>query len=129
MSVFTPESGCSAERESVGLNARIEKFDFERAVGDRAVLPDELIQTLLVDDTLAVGVSVGAVIRIRRGVAGCCAGTASGHAAADPATTLMKSRRRIAFTKAGTTPNRTQLQQGFATGEMVFNDQFALQKC
>ena len=52
----------SAERESVGLNARIEKFDFERAVGDRAVLPDELIQTLLVDDTLAVGVSVGAVI-------------------------------------------------------------------
>jgi hypothetical protein len=32
----------------------------------------------------------------------------------------MKSRRRIAFTKAGTTPNRTQLQQGFATGEMGF---------
>ena len=52
----------SAERESVGLNARIEKFDFERAVGDRAVLPDELIQTLLVDDTLTVGVSVSAVI-------------------------------------------------------------------
>ena len=52
-----------AERESVGLNARIEKFDFERAVGDRAVLLDELIQTLLVDDTLAVGVSVGAMIR------------------------------------------------------------------
>ena len=52
----------SAERESVGLNARIEKFDFERAVGDCAVLPDELIQTLLIDDTLTVGVSVSAVI-------------------------------------------------------------------
>src|SRR6516165_8831673 len=30
----------------------------------------------------------------------------------------MKSRRRIAFTKAGTTPNRTRLQQGFPTGGM-----------
>jgi len=28
----------------------------------------------------------------------------SGQASADPAITLMKSRRRIAFTKAGTTP-------------------------
>ena len=40
--------------------------------------------------------------------------------AADPAITLMKSRRRIAFTKAGTTPNRTRLQQGFAIDEMGF---------
>ena len=32
----------------------------------------------------------------------------------------MKSRRRIAFTKVGTTPNRTRLQQGFATSEMGF---------
>jgi hypothetical protein len=40
----------------------------------------------------------------------------------------MKSRRRIAFTKARTTPNTTRLQQGFANGEMGFNDQFALQK-
>jgi hypothetical protein len=30
----------------------------------------------------------------------------------------MKSRRRIAFTKAGTTPNRTRLQQGFAASGM-----------
>jgi len=30
----------------------------------------------------------------------------------------MKSRRRIAFTKAGTAPSSTRLQQGFATGEM-----------
>ena len=33
---------------------------------------------------------------------------------------LMKSRRRIAFTKAGTTPNGTRLQQGFAIDEMGF---------
>src|SRR5262249_15570446 len=34
--------------------------------------------------------------------------------------TLMKSRRRISFTKAGTTPNRTRLQQGFAIDEMGY---------
>jgi hypothetical protein len=42
----------------------------------------------------------------------------SGHEVADPAIPLMKSRRRIAFTKAGTTPNRTRLQQGFPTRGM-----------
>src|SRR6516225_2037304 len=56
----------------------------------------------------------------RRIRSGCCARAASGHEVADPAITLMKSRRRIAFTKAGTTPNRTRLQQGFTTGEMGF---------
>ena len=40
----------------------------------------------------------------------------------------MKSRRRIAFTEAGTTPNRMRLQQGFATGEMGFRGQFAQQQ-
>jgi hypothetical protein len=40
--------------------------------------------------------------------------------AAEPTITLMKSRRRIALPKAGTTPTRTRLQQGFATGEMGF---------
>jgi len=40
----------------------------------------------------------------------------------------MKSRRRIALTEAGTTPNRTQLQQGFATSEMGFRGQFARQQ-
>jgi len=58
----------------------------------------------------------------------CCALAASGHEVADPAITLMKSRRRIAFTKAGTTLNRTGLQQGFATGEMGFRGQFARQQ-
>jgi hypothetical protein len=48
----------------------------------------------------------------------CCARAESGHPAAELAIALMKSRRRIAFTKAGTTPNRTRLQQGFATEEM-----------
>jgi hypothetical protein len=59
------------------------------------------------------------------GIAGCCARAASGHTTADPVITLMKSRRRIAFTKAGTTPNSTRLQQGFGTGEMGFRGQFA----
>src|SRR6516225_9922202 len=48
----------------------------------------------------------------------CCAPAASGQAAGDPTITLMKSRRRIAFTKARTTPNRTRLQQGFTPGGM-----------
>jgi len=34
----------------------------------------------------------------------------------------MKSRRRIAFTEAGTTTNGTGLQQGFAMDEMGFKD-------
>jgi hypothetical protein len=32
----------------------------------------------------------------------------------------MKSRRRIAFPKAGTTPIKTRLQQGFPIGGMGF---------
>ena len=40
------------------------------------------------------------------GCADCCARAATGHVAAPP-TSVMKSRRRIAFTKAGTTLNRT----------------------
>src|SRR6516164_5052835 len=58
----------------------------------------------------------------------CCARALSGQAAADPAIPLMKSRRRIAFTKAGTTPDRMRLQQGFATDEMGFRGQFAQQQ-
>ncbi len=34
----------------------------------------------------------------------CCAGAANGHAAADRAIPVMKSRRRIAFPRLGTTP-------------------------
>jgi hypothetical protein len=40
----------------------------------------------------------------------------------------MKSRRRIAFTKAGLRRNRARLQQGIATGEMGFSAQFAWQQ-
>jgi hypothetical protein len=40
----------------------------------------------------------------------------------------MKSRRRIAFTKAGTTLTALRLQQGFATGEMGLRDQVAQQQ-
>jgi len=40
---------------------------------------------------------------------------------AEPVTTLMKSRRRIAFSKAQDCADlRLQLQQGFATDEMGF---------
>src|SRR5262249_8682189 len=41
------------------------------------------------------------------GIAVCCARAASGHAVAEPINPLMKSRRRIAFLKAATTPTRT----------------------
>jgi hypothetical protein len=58
----------------------------------------------------------------------CCARKVSGHAVADPTIALTKSRRRIAFTKAGTTPNGARLQQGFATDEMGFRGQFAQQQ-
>jgi hypothetical protein len=40
----------------------------------------------------------------------------------------MKSRRRIAFTKAGTTPNGTRLQQGFTIGGMGSERHFAWQQ-
>src|SRR3974377_1745904 len=58
----------------------------------------------------------------------CCARAASGQAVAEPTITLMKSRRRIAFPEAWTTPNRTRLQQGFATDEIGFDGHFARQQ-
>jgi hypothetical protein len=54
----------------------------------------------------------------------CCARAESGHAMAEQATTLIKSRRRIAFLKAQDCADycsqRIRLQQGFATSEMGF---------
>ena len=58
----------------------------------------------------------------------CCARNVRGHAVANPTIALTKSRRRIAFTKARTTPNRTRLQQGFSTGEMGFRGRVAGQQ-
>ena len=52
---------CSAKGEGVGFGAGIEKVDLERAIGDRPVLPDKLIELLSVHDTLAVGIDVGAM--------------------------------------------------------------------
>src|SRR5262249_23794157 len=63
---FTPKSGCSPERESVGVNSRIQELNCERVVTYHIVLSDKLIQTLAVDDALTVRVGVGAVIRARR---------------------------------------------------------------
>src|SRR5580704_11405525 len=54
--------GGSTERKGVGLDPGIEKLDLERAIGNCAVLPNELVQTLSVDHALTVGVGVGAVI-------------------------------------------------------------------
>jgi len=66
------------------------------------------------------------------GIAGCCARAASGHAAADPAIILMKSRRRIARSQGlglrRPSLSGTRLQQGFAISEMGFSDQFAWQQ-
>jgi hypothetical protein len=59
------------------------------------------------------------------------AGAASGQAMAEPAITMMKSRRRIAFPKARPTPTMLsdgRLQQGFVTREMGVRCQFAVQK-
>src|SRR5260370_28586590 len=53
------------------------------------------------------------------GLSGCWARTVNGHAI-EAAIALMKSRRRIAFPKAGIAPIRTRLQQGFAIDEMGF---------
>ena len=47
----------------------------------------------------------------------CCARAASGHTAADPAITLMKSRRRIAFPEAQDHASHV-ITAGFTTGEM-----------
>src|SRR5215471_11695925 len=55
-------AAASAERERIGLHARIEELDLERAVGDLAVLPHQLVEALAVDRTLAVGIGVGAVV-------------------------------------------------------------------
>jgi hypothetical protein len=54
------------------------------------------------------------------GIAGCCARAAMGHAAADPATAVMKSRRRITFPGCKATSGSSQraINQEFAPGEM-----------
>jgi uncharacterized protein YchJ len=56
------------------------------------------------------------------GMVGCCARAPSGHVAAEPATALMKSRRRIAFPEAKDCAWLVQLQQGFATSGMGIRD-------
>src|SRR5262249_39593698 len=48
----------------------------------------------------------------------CCARATSGHVIAEPAKTLMKSRRRITALKAQGHADTGRLHQGFATSEM-----------
>jgi hypothetical protein len=54
-----------------GLHARIEKPDFERAIGDRASLSDELIEPLLIDDTVSGSIHICAVVFVRRCAVDC----------------------------------------------------------
>ena len=66
---------------------------------------------------LGVKRTSGVLSQMSAYIAGCCACAATGHATADPAVNLMKSRRRIAFTKAGTTPNRTDYSRDLRPAE------------
>ena len=52
----------SAEGKRKGLYARIEKPDFERAIGGRATLSDELIEPLLVYGTVASSINIRAMV-------------------------------------------------------------------
>jgi hypothetical protein len=54
-------SPVSAERECKRLGAGIEELDLEAAIGNRSLLPDQLVQTLLVYAAVTVGVHVEAV--------------------------------------------------------------------
>jgi hypothetical protein len=59
---------------------------------------------------------------------GCSGRAASGHEAADPAITLMKSRRRIAVPKGLDYAEWDGLQQVFVADEMGFRRQVAQQQ-
>jgi hypothetical protein len=67
---------------------------------------------------------------MRRMCSSCCVSAGRGQAAAELATTLMKSRRRIASPKgsrsASTIAYGTRLQQGFATGGMGSDPSFCV---
>ncbi len=63
--IRTPRSRLS-EGEGIGLDAGIQEPDLEAAVGDRAVLPHQLVQAVLRHDAQAVGIGVGAVAGARR---------------------------------------------------------------
>jgi hypothetical protein len=67
---------------------------------------------------------------MRRMCSSCCVSAGRGQAAAELATTLMKSRRRIASPKgsrgASTIAHGTRLQQGFATGGMGSDPSFCV---
>jgi hypothetical protein len=56
----------SAEGESVGLHARIEEANFEGAIHDRAILPDQAIEPMGFRDARPVGANVRAMGVARR---------------------------------------------------------------
>src|ERR1051326_9311767 len=51
-----------SEREDIGADAGIEEFDLERAVLDRSLLPDELIEARFLHAARTIGVHVGAMV-------------------------------------------------------------------
>ena len=55
----------SAKGEGVGLDARIKKSNFDRPVGDRAVLAHKLVEPLSVHNAQTFGVNIRAMI-VRR---------------------------------------------------------------
>src|SRR3954467_14549063 len=55
-----------AERQGVGLHAGVEEGDLERALGDRALLADELVQPRLGHRAGALVVDVVPVVGARR---------------------------------------------------------------
>src|ERR1700686_2647121 len=56
----------SAERERESLQSRIEKTHFELTIGDRLLLPDQLIQPLFANRAVALFVDVNTVSRAWR---------------------------------------------------------------
>src|ERR1700679_1658362 len=58
---------CSPEGESVSLHAGVEEPDLERMVGDRAALPDELVEALPRHDAVARFIDIAAMVVAGRG--------------------------------------------------------------
>jgi hypothetical protein len=56
-----------SESKVIGAYARVEKFDLEGPIHDRARLPDELIQPRLIDGPPSLGLCINAKRIIRRG--------------------------------------------------------------
>jgi hypothetical protein len=97
----------STERERKGLNTRVEKFDLEHAIRDRARLSDQLIETLFSCRADAFFVNVAAVS---------CAGRLPIEEHAEPHGRTSRGRShdqvQIAGVKTVRDPATASVQQG-----------------